>query len=95
MEKNSKRNNPICVAWVTKYALTQGIFKTEGENCVDINPDMFAYKTNGYKNSAFKNEWFLTESEAISHAEEMRGKKIASLTKQIKKMKNLKISVYF
>jgi len=92
MLKTNKRGNPICVGWVTKYALTQGIFKVEGEICVGIDPNMFSFKR-GYDMSVFKNEWFRTEAEALEHVEVMRAKKIASLNRNIDKLKNLNIEI--
>ena len=90
--KNLRKSNPKIVAWVTKYALTKGIMKIEGEICNDLDANMFSFETD-YTHSVFKNEWFQTEAEALAHVEIMRKKKIASLTKQINKITNQKIKI--
>ena len=71
--------------WITKYALTQGIFEAEGK--------VFSgeYFDIGCRDGLFtKNEWHHTKSEAIARAEEMRIAKLKSLDKQIKKISALK-----
>lgn len=78
-------------AWITKYALTQGIIKTTGTIDTNISPDMFSYGEGIARASAFKGEWFTNVKDALAKAEVMRTKKIASLEKQITKMKNKKI----
>ena len=76
-------------AWITKYALTEGIFEAEGE----INyGTMFRYKNNGWNVSAHGEgkDWHLTKEAAVARAEAMRLAKIKSLEKSIKKMQSLK-----
>ena len=82
MAKNEKAK-----AWITKYALTKGIFEEEGEICHDTSSDMFSYgKWDTY---VHKGEWFRNKEDALKKAEEMRLKKIASLEKQLIKYKNM------
>jgi hypothetical protein len=83
--------------YVTKYALTSGIFSTEAE----VNPDgwhgyAIGYvEVNGarlkrlYKPRDFKTGRF----SAIVKAADMRDKKIASLEKQIEKLRAMTFEV--
>lgn len=79
-------------AWITKYALTQGIYAKEGEiaeNC----PTMFVGKEKGRSDDYYHRPyWHLTEDEAIAHAKEMQKKKIASLKKSIAKIEKLEFT---
>jgi hypothetical protein len=75
-------------AYITKYALTNGIFKTDGE--INENyPSMFSLP--GTHHSFFNEgkEWHRTLEGAVARAEEMRVKKIASLKKQIAKLEKM------
>lgn len=69
--------------FITKYAFTLGIKKTEGAICKDT-PAMFDAGNGIYY---FKPYWHETKAEAIKHVDQMKVKKIASLEKQIKKIK--------
>ena len=51
---------------------------------------MISYEQFGFRNHAHKHDWYRTRAEAVEHAEEMRQRKIASLEKQIKKLKALR-----
>ena len=75
---------------VTKYALTGGIFKAQG-NVDDIMPKMF--DGDGLLEVYHGDEWHLTPELAREKAEKMRVKKIASLEKSLAKMKALKFEV--
>ena len=77
-------------AWITKYALTQGIYVVEGEiseNC----PTMFV-DHKGYSSCYHPPHWHLTEDEAITRAEEMQKKKIASLKRSITNIEKLEFN---
>jgi len=78
--------------WVTKYALTQGIFETEVEVCEDININMVKEINVRYPASYHGEgkEWHKTKEEAVKRAESMKEAKIKSLTNQIKKLEALK-----
>ena len=76
-------------AWITKYALTDGIIEAEGE------PYGFEWVSaswdDGYRCGDFEQgEWFDTKERAIQKAEGMRQKKIASLKKQIEKLEEMR-----
>ena len=78
-------------AYVTKYALTTGIFKIKGELC---DSNTFSYKMPGcYSVYATGKEWQKTEKEALEIAEEMRLSKIKSHKKAIEKLENLKFEI--
>lgn len=74
-------------AWVTKYALTEGITIVDGDVCHDISSDMLSYGKYGV---AHGKDWHRTSDAALARAEEMRKAKIASLKKSIAKMETMK-----
>lgn len=82
--------------WISKYALTTGIFETEVERCEassnNDNSDMV--KAMEGRSSIYYfgegKDWHLTRDEAIIKAEEMRFKKIESIKKQLNKLEKLK-----
>ena len=78
-------------AWVTKYALTDGIKCIVGE-ISDCAPNMISeIKSGTWLSSCFHGkDWHKTEAEAIARAEQMRVEKIASLKKQIAKLEAMK-----
>ena len=72
--------------WVTKYALSKGIFETEGEA---VGEGLFkAHKQYDYFHGEGR-DWHRTKESAIVRAENMRIAKIASLKKQIAKLEKL------
>jgi len=71
-------------AYITKYALSKGIFELEGEK------RGIAIAAPHYDGWYYPPDWYETREEAIARAEQMRQKKIASLEKQIEKLKNMK-----
>lgn len=75
--------------WITKYALTQGIFEEEAE---DYGDGFVKVTKKGFLDSYYKKgkDWHKTKESAIAKAEEMREKKIASLKKQIEKLEKIK-----
>ncbi|MGG7470791.1 hypothetical protein ACVVIH_20565 [Chryseobacterium arthrosphaerae] len=75
--------------YITKYALTKGIIESEGE-ILGGPTKMLRTTINSYRVNFYGTEWHQNKNEAIYKAEEMRKKKIASLEKQIEKLKKLK-----
>lgn len=80
--------------WISKYALTQGIFEAEvTSNCLDVDPtgNMIATCEGSYMAHYHGEgrEWHKDKQSAIAKAEEMRKKKIASLKKQIEKLEKM------
>jgi hypothetical protein len=77
-------------AYITKHALTKGIYTVEIEtdNVSSFDMDeILCFKGNYFIGKGV--EWHLTKEAAINKAEEMRLKKIASLKKQLAKMEAL------
>ena len=80
------------IVYITKYALTQGIFEKEAKMCgtdgrminCDFDTNLGEYYFDEGK------DWHRTLEGAIARAEEMRTKKVASLQKSLKKIKALK-----
>jgi len=73
-------------AWITKYALTEGIQLVNGEVCHGISSTMLTY---GQYGTAHGIDWHRTPEAALARAEEMRIAKIKSLRKSIAKMESL------
>ena len=76
----------VITAWVTKYALSEGIQVVKGEVCHDISSTMLSWKQYG---TAHGKDWHRTPEAALARAEEMRKAKIASLRKSIEKMERM------
>lgn len=75
-------------AWITKYALTEGIEVADAEMCSDGG--MIVYGNVGYGNQyAHGKDWHRTPEAALARAEEMRKAKIASLLKSIDKLERM------
>jgi len=77
-------------AWITKYALTQGIFEVEGDASKEY-PDMLCqtFPKSNYGGITYHGrgrDWHETEDGAKAQAKKMRDKKVASMLKQIKKL---------
>lgn len=69
--------------FITKYALTQGIFEREVETCPDINDNMVADR--GKHTVCYhKPDWYRTLEEAQARVEVMLKKRRAALEKQLK-----------
>jgi hypothetical protein len=70
------------IAYITKYALTEGILKMEVNDCFDISPKMVSKADVHYSETYHNPDWHRTEDEAFARAEEMRKSKLKSLDKQ-------------
>lgn len=82
--------------WITKYALTKGIFAEEVDACFHISPKMVADRgrnTTCYTTCYHKPDWHENLSDAIAQAETMRARKIKSLEKQIAKLKAMRFDL--
>lgn len=79
------KGGEVIKAWVTARALSKGITI---EN-VEIGADGYAYSTDLYSTQYRPGDWHRTEAAAIARAEEMRVAKIASLEKQIAKLRKM------
>lgn len=81
-------------AWITKYALTQGIFTVEAED--NIREEILVVRHLGYIPDCYHGEgreWHRTPESAMARAEQMRKAKIASLEKQIKNLQAMKFEI--
>lgn len=73
--------------YVTKYALTTGILTAEDGEVSEESPGMVSCKSLGTFANFHGKDWHKTPEAAIARAEEMRGKTITSLEKQIAKLR--------
>jgi hypothetical protein len=73
-------------AWISKYALTKGIFQVL--NAEIFEEQILTFHYGDVRNSIYGKgkTWHLTLEGAQARAEEMRIEKIKSLKKQIKKL---------
>ena len=74
--------------WITKYALTQGIYPVEVELCDNADGKMVSEVGSEYHTVYYGEgrDWHKTEAGAIEYAKKMRDKKVASMKKAIKKL---------
>lgn len=84
-------NKPRFKAFITKYALTDGIKEVEVEVC-DEYPGMVKGSGLFALYHGEGKEWHRTRESAVKKAEEMRVNRIASLKKQITKLEKLKFT---
>jgi hypothetical protein len=79
--------------WITKYALTQGVYELEVERT--HSPTMVASirgHSDCYTQCFHGKDWHETEAAALSEAETMRIAQIASLKKRIAKLEKLQFA---
>ena len=80
--------------WITKYALTSGIFEASATICDDISPTMIAVEERGFLRQCFHGrDWHRTKEAALARSEEMRIGKLKSLDKQAKRIAAMKIEI--
>lgn len=86
-----KVSPPKITAYITRYALTAGIKAVEGNVCNPGGNEFFQWRgaPGEFMQYAHGNDWHLTKEAAVKRAEEMRVKKIASVEKQLAKLKKL------
>lgn len=80
--------------WITKYALTQGVYTLENAVRSCDYPAMI--RDNARFTSFFHGEgreWHLTEASALAHADGMRTAKIDALREQIAKLEKMVFAV--
>jgi hypothetical protein len=68
-------------AWITKYALTQGILKMQVADCFDTSPGMVT-KVNGPVAFYHGDDWHRSHEAAIEKAKAMQTSKLDSVDKQ-------------
>lgn len=81
-------DNPIFKqVWITKYALTEGVFAAkDAKHCVSINESMISLENN---RCFHKPDWHLTEKEAVARVIEMAKARLASLDESREKIEAL------
>lgn len=76
--------------WVTKYALTTGIFEAEASICSNDDQMIIVYGEDGRHDYFHRPFWHETKNGAIEHANLLKDRKIKNLKKQIVKFESLK-----
>lgn len=74
-------------AFITKYALTQGVLEVEGEYLIWKNAGSWM------KQYTHKHDFSLSLQDALAVAEQARVKKLGSLKKQLSKLETLEVKV--
>jgi len=76
--------------WITKYALSKGIFEAEAES--SFTPRMAKITSPNWPKWPYFHgeEWHTTKEAAVKKAEKMRLARIESLKKQIAKLEKMK-----
>jgi len=90
------QKSKVLTVWITKYALTKGVFSTE----VYLDADEHSSRRRVSEKekqefavwpaSYYEPDWHETKEAALARANEMRVKKIASLKKQVKALEAMK-----
>ena len=73
--------------WVTKYALTQGLFEMNAEILDRGAKNVYAKGKGPSGGHIFTREWTKTRDEAVEKAEKMRKARISSLKRAITNMR--------
>lgn len=66
-------------AWITKYALTQGILKRRVELCDHISPTMVSVISDEWQQHFHGKDWHQTRAGAIARAKVMKEAKLDSM----------------
>lgn len=85
----------VFTAYVTKYALTQGILTVNAQLCERSSTEMIEVvgSRSGGVSQYFHGkgkDWHTSMADAIAKANEMRLKKIESMKKQIEKLESMR-----
>ncbi len=76
--------------WITRYALSEGIFEVEAEKINMMGMIKYPPLTPTIGNCySHKPDWHETFDDALNQAERMRTRKIASLRAQLEKLEKL------
>lgn len=70
-------------AWITKYALTNGIMEKRVAWCADISETMVLVIGARYHECYHRKDWHRTREAAVARAKQMQASKIDSLRKQM------------
>lgn len=75
--------------WITKYAMTSGVFTAEAERAGNMGCIVRSVKRSRFTGWFQGNDWHTDEAKAIERFNQMKQKKIASLKKQLAKVEAL------
>lgn len=84
-------NEKTFTVWITRYALTDGIFEKTVTQSEDY-PSMVSWSSGSGQHATYHGEgkdWHRTEESAKKRAEEMRLKKIQSIKKSLAKFEKM------
>ncbi|EOG6122134.1 hypothetical protein ACLF4E_004345 [Cronobacter malonaticus] len=79
--------------YITKYALTSGIFTAEADVDTEKRMASFRASESGFLQFYHGDDFHFNEEASLARAEEMRIKKLKSLDKQIKKISAIKFEI--
>ena len=79
-------------AWITKYALTKGIYQEHCVTCPDIDDKMISSNVIPCV-CYFKPHWHLTEREAVKRANIMVAKAITACERQLAILREMRFTV--
>lgn len=85
-----QENREKFTAWITKYALTKGVFSVRVEDCFDISETMVKSLEGGVGIYYHGKDWHRTRKAAIERAEVMRKKRIKATKERLTKLENLR-----
>ena len=83
MASNDGKEREVFKAYITKYALTKGIFEVEVEGRFDISTSMVKERGKGFSPIYHNTDWHRTKESAVEKAASMKEAKIKSLKKQL------------
>ena len=75
--------------YVTKYALTAGPFTVDAK----LTGKSAFWHNNGYQQSEYGKDWWLTEDEALADCERRRSVKLESIEEQKKKLTSMTFTI--
>ena len=84
---NTEPKPEYVIAYVTKYAITQGIMKLQGE----IFGDRFHPR--GYVDSIAPREWTMDKQQAIAMGEGIRRRELAKAIRRVHRLESLTIHI--
>lgn len=75
--------------WITKYALTDGIYAVEAQATHSERMVVFTRGESGNTQYAHGHDWHKTQESALARAEEIRAKRIKSLKKSLAELEKM------
>ena len=81
----------MTTVYVTKYALTEGLFKVEAS--INDSGTLASYTVDGYSQCAYGKDFHLNLEDALKDCEERRVRKLKSIEKQRAKLESLRFKI--